>query len=105
MSQPAAEPVEAPDDERVAGAQVVQARVELWAVADRSGADVAEDRPVLAAGGRERVELQREVLLAGVTRLAATGETAADNAPWEPLLSVELPYEKLQPSEVGALTP
>jgi hypothetical protein len=63
VPQAATEAVEPPHHERVAGTHVVKARVELRALADRPGPDVFEDAG--AAGLLERVELQREVLLAG----------------------------------------
>jgi hypothetical protein len=58
-----AEPIEAPRDERVAGAEVVEAGLELGATADRPRAYFLVDE--LAPGLLERVELQRKVLTAG----------------------------------------
>ena len=63
MAQAATRAVEPPDHEGVASAQVVQAVLELRALADRARPDVAEDAS--AAGLLERVELQRGVLLTG----------------------------------------
>ena len=63
MAQAATQAVEPPDHEGVASAQVIQAVLELRALADRARPDVAEDAS--AAGLLERVELQRGVLLTG----------------------------------------
>src|ERR1039458_10751217 len=63
MFEPAAEPVQSPDHERVAGGEELEAGVELGAVFERPGADVVKH--AAAAGWLERVELQREVLLVG----------------------------------------
>ncbi len=63
MAEAAAEAIEAPDDEHVAGAHVIERAVELGPVLERSGGDVLED--TLAALARERVELEVEVLVAG----------------------------------------
>lgn len=59
--QPAAQAIEAPHDERVARAKVVNARVELGAVLERARTDVLVD--ALAPGLLERIGLQRQVLL------------------------------------------
>lgn len=63
MAQAATQAVKPPDHEGVASAQVIQAVLELRALADRARPDVAEDAS--AAGLLERVELQRGVLLTG----------------------------------------
>ena len=63
VAQAATQAVKPPDHEAVASAQVVQAALELRALADRARPDVAEDAS--AAGLLERVELQRGVLLTG----------------------------------------
>jgi hypothetical protein len=63
MAQAATQAVEPPDHEGIASAQVIQAVLELRALADRARPDVAED--ARAAGLLERVELQRGVLLTG----------------------------------------
>ena len=46
--EPAAETVQAPDDERVAGLQELEALVELGSLLERPGADVLEDAPAAA---------------------------------------------------------
>ena len=66
VAQAAAEAIEPLHDERVAGAQVVQAGFELGALADRAGADVAEDSR--GAGLLERVELKGDGPAGGWTR-------------------------------------
>ncbi len=55
----AAETIQSPDHERVAGGEELEAGVELGAVFERPGADVV--KRAAAAGLLERVELQREV--------------------------------------------
>jgi hypothetical protein len=55
--------IEAPDHERVAGTQVVQACVQLRAVLQRARADVLVH--ARTSGLVQRVQLQREVLLIG----------------------------------------
>jgi hypothetical protein len=62
VAEAAAESIQSPHDQGVTRAEVVEAGVELWATADRSGADVAEDAD--APSLLKRVELQREVLAA-----------------------------------------
>src|SRR5450631_1606072 len=62
VPQAAAGAVQAPD-ERVAGQQLLQARVELRPGPDRPGPDVLVD--ALTAGMLERVELEHEVLRTG----------------------------------------
>lgn len=59
----AAEAIQSPDDERVAGGEELEAGVELRAVLERPGADVVEH--ATTAGLLERVELQFNVLLVG----------------------------------------
>jgi hypothetical protein len=61
--QTAAQTVQAPDDERVAGQQVLQARVEVRSGPDRPRPNILVD--AFAACPLERVELQREVLPPG----------------------------------------
>jgi len=58
VPQAAAETIESPHDECVAAAHVVQACLELRALADRARADVFEGAG--AAGLLERVDLQCE---------------------------------------------
>ena len=95
MVQPPTEAVQAPHDEGVALAQIIEADLQLGALADGVQAAVAEDPG--AAGLLERVELQGQVLLAGgdagvadmltaigcgVTRYpAAPGRSARPSAP------------------------
>ena len=62
VAEAAAEAIQSPHHQRVTRAEVVETGVELWAMADRSGADVAEDAD--APGLLKRVELQREILAA-----------------------------------------
>ncbi len=57
------EPVESPDDESVAGAELVEELVELGPVLERPGHGV--DEHAVAASGVERVDLQRRVLVCG----------------------------------------
>jgi len=59
----AAEPVELPDDEGVAGAQVVEGRGQAGAVGLPGGDLLLEDAE--ASGGVQGVELELEVLLVG----------------------------------------
>jgi hypothetical protein len=80
----AAEAVQAPDHERVAGSEELKAGVELGAIAQRPGADIAEYAS--AAGLLERVELQGEVLIVGgdarvADQMAAGGAAPARRAP------------------------
>jgi len=63
VPQRAAETIELPDDERVALAEMVEAVVELRADVQRPGGGVFEVS--LAPGPVKRIELQREILLAG----------------------------------------
>ena len=62
VAEAAPEAIQPPHDQRVTRTEVVEAGVEFWAMADRSGADVTEDPD--APGLLKRVELQREVLAA-----------------------------------------
>ena len=75
VAQAAPEAVQAPDDERVAGQQLLQASVELRPGSDRPGPDVLID--AFAAGVLERVELEREVLRAGGDARVADQVTVA----------------------------
>ena len=75
----AAEAVQAPDHERVAGSEELKAGVELGAMAQRPGADIAEYAS--AAGLPERVELQGEVLIVGGDARVADQMAAGRAAP------------------------
>ena len=80
----AAKPVQAPDHEGVAGIEELKAGVELGAMAQGPGADIAKHAP--AAGLLERIELQREALIVrGHARVAdqvpAGGPPAPGAAP------------------------
>src|SRR5450755_996982 len=86
VAQAAAEAVQAPDHQRVAGEEVLQAGVELRAGSDRPGPDVLVD--ALAAVVLERVELEREVLRAGADARIADQVTVADGRiTWARVLS------------------
>jgi hypothetical protein len=81
VTQRAAEPVELPDHQGVAGAELVQDAVQLRAGGQRaSGAAGFVSEDAVAAGVSERVDLEVEVLLgggdAGVTQ-RVTGSVAA----------------------------
>ena len=78
MFEAAAEPVEAPDHERVPRGEELKARVEVGAMAQGARADIAKHAP--APGLLERVELEREALIVrGHARIA--DQLAAGGAP------------------------
>jgi hypothetical protein len=86
VAQAAPEAVQAPDDELVAGQQLLQAGVELRSGSDRPGPDVLVD--AFAAGVLERVELEREVLRAGGdARVADQVTVAHGRTTWARVLS------------------
>src|SRR3546814_19778852 len=58
VRQRAAEPIELPDNQRVAGVHVVEAGFQAGAIVARTGSLVGVEVPLIDTSGRERIALQ-----------------------------------------------